>query len=46
MWLEQNLTPRKRSAIMSVIEQMILIRDWKKVRKLTENSQCRLCKEQ
>ena len=46
IWLEQNLTPRKTSAIMSVIEQMVETRAWKKVRGLIENSQCRLCKEQ
>ena len=46
MCLEQNLTPRKTSAIMPVIEQMIETRAWKKVRGLTENWQCRLCKEQ
>ena len=31
---------------MPMIEQMIEIRAWKEVRGLTENSQCRLCKEQ
>ena len=37
-----NLTP----VILSMIEQMIETRAWRKVRGLTENSQCRLCKEQ
>ena len=46
IWLEQNLTPRKTSAIMSMIEQMVETRAWKEVRGLTENNQCRLCKEQ
>ena len=46
IWLEQNLTPRKTSAIMSMIEQMVETRTWKEVRGLTENSQWRLCKEQ
>ena len=36
IWLEQNLTPRGTSAIISVIEQMIETRAWKKVRGLTE----------
>ena len=30
-WLEQNLTPRKTSAIMSMIEQMVETRAWKEV---------------
>ena len=46
IWLEQNLTPRKTSAIMSMREQMIETRAWKEVGGLIENSQCRLCKEQ
>ena len=46
MWLEQSLTPRKTSGIISVIEQMIETRALKEVRGITENSQCRLCKEQ
>ena len=44
--LEQNLTPRKTSAIMSMIEQMVETRAWKEVRWLSENSLCILCKEQ
>ena len=28
IWLEQNLTPRKTSAIMSMLEQMIETRAW------------------
>ena len=31
---------------MSVLEQMVETRAWKEVRQLSENSQCRLCKEQ
>ena len=46
IWLEQHLTLRKTSAIMSMLEQMVEVRAWKEVRGLTENSQCRLCKEQ
>ena len=38
IWLEQNLTP--------MIEQMVETRAWKEVRELSENSHCRLCKEQ
>ena len=46
IWLEQNLTPRKASVIMSVIEQMVEARAWKEVRGVTENRQCRLYQEQ
>ena len=46
IWLEQNLTPRKTSAIMSMVEQMVETRAWKEARGLTENTQYRLCKEQ
>ena len=31
---------------MSMLEQMVETRAWKEVRQLSENSQCRLCKEQ
>ena len=37
IWLEQNLNPRKASAIMSVLEQMVETRAWKEFRGLTEN---------
>ena len=40
-----STTPRKASAIMSMMEQMIETIVWKKVGGLTANSQCRLCKE-
>ena len=43
MWLEQNLTPRKTSTIMSMIEQTLETRAWKEARRLTENCQSRLC---
>ena len=33
-------------AIMSMTEQIVETRPWKKVRGFTENSQCRLCSEQ
>ena len=46
IWLEQNLTLRNSSAIMSMIEQMVQHRAQKEARELTENSQCRLCGEQ
>ena len=46
VWLKQNLTPRKTSAIMSMLEQMVETRAWKEIRGFTENSQSRLCKEQ
>ena len=44
IWREQNLTPRRASAVMSMIEKNE--KNEKEVRGLTENSQCRLCKEQ
>ena len=31
---------------MSLIEEMVETRAWKEFKGLTENSQCRLCKEQ
>ena len=46
IWLEHNLMPRKTSVIMSMIKQMVDARALKEVRGLTENSWCRLCKEQ
>ena len=46
MWLEQNSTPGKTSAIMLMTDQMVETRAWKKIGGLTQNSQCRLCKEQ
>ena len=46
IWLEQNLTLRITSAIVSMIEQMVKPRAQKEARELTENSQCRLCGEQ
>ena len=46
IWLEQNLIPRKISAIMSILEQMVKTKVWKEARGLTTNSQCRLCKGQ
>ena len=45
IWLEQNLTPRKTSAIMSMLEQMVETRAWKEVRGLSGNSQYVLCRE-
>ena len=44
MWL--YVTPRKTSAIMSMLEQMIETRAWKAARGLTEWCKCRLCGEQ
>ena len=46
IWLEQNLTPRKTSAIISMTGEMVETGAWKEVRDLTEKSQCRLCQEQ
>ena len=44
--LGQNLKPRKTSAILSITEKMAETRAWKELTGLTENSQCRLCKEE
>ena len=46
IWLEHNLTPRKTSAMMSMLEQMIETRAWKAARGLTECCKCRSCGEQ
>ena len=46
MWLEQNSTPGKSSAIMLMIDQIVETRAWKKIGGLTQNSQFRLCKKQ
>ena len=45
IWVKQNLTLRKASLIMSMMEQIHESRAWKEVRELTENKWCRLCKE-
>ena len=46
MWLSQNLHPRKTSAIMNMLEQMVETRSWKAVRGLVEDGRCRVCNEQ
>ena len=46
IWLEQNLTSRKTSAIVSTIEQMFETKAWKEVREGLLKIVCRLCKEQ
>ena len=38
MWLEQNSTPGKSSAIMLMIDQIVETRAWKKIGGLTQNS--------
>jgi len=43
IWLEQNLTPRKTSALMSMLEQTIENKAWKAARGLNECFKCRLC---
>ena len=43
VWLFQNLNPGKVASIMSMLEQMIETRAWKKARGLTESGECRLC---
>ena len=46
VWLQQNPTRRKTSSLVSMIEQIIETRAWKKFRGLNKNSQCRLYREQ
>ena len=46
VWLQQDSAPRKTSALLSMMEQIIEIRAWKKVRGLNKNSECRLFREQ
>ena len=42
-WLKQNIDPKKTGAIISMLEQMVETRAWKKARGLVENGNCRLC---
>ena len=46
IWLDLNLRPRKTSAIMSMIEQMIETRVWKEFRGHTETGQYSLGDEE
>ena len=46
IWLEQNLTPRKTSALMSMLEQTIENKAWKAASGLNECFKCRLCGKQ
>ena len=43
LWLTQNLNPRKTAAIMTMLEQMVETRSWKKTRGLMEDGRCRVC---
>ena len=44
-WLTQKLHPRKTSAIMDMLEQMVEKRSWKVARGLMEDGRCRVCFE-
>ena len=46
MWPTQKLNPRKTSAIMDMLEQMVETRSWKVARGLMEDGGCRVCFEQ
>ena len=43
VWLKQNIMPTKTAAIMTMLEQMVETRAWKKSRGLIEDGRCRLC---
>ena len=43
VWLSQNLNPGKTAVIMTMLEQMVETRSWKKARGLTDDGSCRIC---
>ena len=43
MWLSQSLNPKKTSANMTMLEQMVETRAWKLTRGLLEDGRSRLC---
>ena len=43
LWLRQNLTPRKTTSVMIMLEQMAETKAWKASRGLVKCSKCRLC---
>ena len=43
LWLTQNLNPRKKATIMTMLEQMVEMRSWKQTRGLMEDGKCRVC---
>ena len=45
-WLKCNTDPAKTAAVLSMFEQMVETMAWKKMRGLSENDRCRLCRKQ
>ena len=45
VWLTQNLNPGKTAAVMTMLEQMLETRAWKKVRGLIDDNSCRVCNQ-
>ena len=46
LWLTKKQQPRKTSAMMDMLEQMVETRPWKVARGLLEDRRCRVCFEQ
>ena len=40
IWLRQNLTPRKTTSVMTMLEQMVETKSWKASRGLVKRSKC------
>ena len=45
-WLKSNTDPTKTAAVFSMQEQLVEKMAWKKMRGLSDNDQCRLCRKQ
>ena len=45
-WLKWNTGPAKTAAVFSMQKQMVGTMAWKKMRGLSDNDQCRLCRKQ
>ena len=45
-WLKCNTDPAKTAAVFSMQEHMVETLAWKKMRGLSDNDQCRLCRKQ
>ena len=45
-WLKCDTDPHKTAAVLSMQEQMVETMAWKKMRGLSDNDQCRLCRKQ
>ena len=43
IWMKSNISPVKTSAIISMQEQMVETKSWKRKRNLIEDNRCRVC---